>query len=240
MLAVVEGYFGFKITWRVFFPSAFYFIWTISEPIIVNLLCSNAWLSFETETLFLFVSFLVIKRGNYIWEILTFRLLLQGKMWIEDKTISLRFGLNSPGSHVSLLSSSLSSTRKARSRVDSSVLFAHTLASHSSVPPEKENEDGWTSSIPRIENTFISEVQSDSGPTGHLHIANSFSSLGSRFSLELKRKISGQAKCKPQQLPGGLVWRREGENSHEVWNKPRGGSAHGGRQLYGEEQSFRE
>lgn len=182
-LAVGEGYLAFKITWRVFFPSAFYFIWTISEPIIVNLLCSNVWLSFETETLFLFVSFLVIKRGNYIWEILTFRLLLSGQMWIEDKTIGLRFGLNSPGSHVSLLIPSLSSTRKARSGVYSSVLLAHTLASHSSVPPEKENEDGWPSSRPRKENTFVSEVQSDSGPTCHLHIANSFSSLGSRFSL---------------------------------------------------------
>lgn len=161
-------------------------------------------------------------------------------MWIEDKTISLRFGLNSPGSLVSLLIPSLSSTRKARSRVYDSVLFAHTLASHSSVPPEKENEDGWTSSTPRKENTFISEVQSDSGPTCHLHITNSFSSLGSRFSLELKRKTPGQAKGKPQQLPGGLVWRREGENSYEVWNKPWEGLAHGGRQLDWEGQSFRE
>lgn len=166
-LAVVEGYFGFKIIRRMFFPSAFYFIWTISEPIIVNLLCSNTWLSFETETLFLFISLLVIKRGNYVWEILTFRLPQQEKMWIEDKIISLRLGLNSPGSLVSLLIPSLSSTRKARSRVYDSVLFAHTLASHSSVPPEKENEDGWTSSTPRKENTFISEVQSDSGPTCH-------------------------------------------------------------------------
>lgn len=181
-LAVVEGYFGFKIIWRVFFPSTFYFIWTISEPITANLLCSNAWLSFETEILFSFESFLVIKRGNYVWEILTFRLLWQGKMWIEDKTISLRFGLNSPGSHVSLLIPSLSSTRKARSGVYSSVLFAHTLASHSNVLPQKENEDGRTSSTPRKENTFISKVQSDSGPTCHLHIANSFSSLGPRFS----------------------------------------------------------